>query len=362
MWIIDIYKNRKVKNKCIWTIIIFILPVLLVFSPYLFSRYDNIISYNTEIYISLFCAALWSFLGPLLINSYFENMVYFINLVENSFFSTNDVIQDEENLKGDVYELYSLEIRKFKRRQKVFFVGWVGLILTILLCSTEQLKAFSFYGFSDIYYWLLLVYIAFIAYLQSIGFSALIMSISIIKNCLKHNELLENILEFNFGTGINEFGKVVTHTTMCFFSGILYFPILIVYAKETSDVLTFGIYTLMMIFIISLVVCFISACLIIRKNAKAQRESLIDEFRQIYNKKMKISIANYDNNHTIDDVVRELQVHNIYNHIQELERININPVKLDKITATVFTIIFPALFFVNDMIGLYNSLFLWFKT
>lgn len=83
----------------------------------------------------------------------------------------------------------------------------------------------------------------------------------------------------------------------------------------------------------------------IHKKAKSQKEKMIDEFRQMYNYKMKKSIANFEKNHSIDDVVSELQVYNIYNHIKELENININPVSGNRFIMTIFSIFFQHCFF-----------------
>lgn len=346
MWVFNIYKKAKMKDRLLFTFVVFLLPIVVIFIPYLIKNFTAIIHYKFSIILALFFAMSWSFLGPLLINNYFEKLNGFIKKVDETADNTNDLIADSADhlTAQSVYDSCSIH---FKKICLIFFFLWDGILMFILLKNADRMRFFSFFGYQDPYYWILLLYISFIAYLQAIGFSELIICNQTINKLLKRKKFIENVIESDFENGIKLFGSMITTTTLSFFSGIAYFPILIEFCKQQSVTLYLLVIPVMLIFLVSLILYFCLSAYNVWKCAKERKDRLIGEFQELYNTHMKASLNNTFTDKT-DVIINELKIHNINEHIERLGNININPIGAGNFLATLFTVIFPMLFFITD--------------
>ena len=179
------------------------------------------------------------------------------------------------------------------------------------------------------------------------------MTFRIIKRIISNNALLD-VLEGSFEEGIEVLGDFLRKTSLYFFTGIVFFPILIVFAKNQSVWLLLLIFIIMLVFIIAILSFFLCSYYIIRKCASKRKQSLIDEFRNIYNIYLKASFEKCNNIQY--SILNELKIVNANNHLKKLEQINVNPIHFSKTVITVFTMIFPALFFIKDMAELFSYL------
>lgn len=169
-------------------------------------------------------------------------------------------------------------------------------------------------------------------------------------DCLKSETLLKNILMSDFGGGIKKVGSLIVVTCICFGTGALYFPILISFARQGSNFLKMATYGLVLVFAFALFMFFIISFFVIQGYAKKAKGMIVDEVKNIYNKKIEDSI----NNRYIDNLVgikNELQISNLHERLNDLEGINVNPVDLQGITATVLTIFVPVALYIKDVIG-----------
>lgn len=356
MWIYELNQKKIGDHKFFYTFLIFVLPVIVLFLPYVCLRINHLSTYDIETWAALALAGSWAYLGPYLINKYFEGLDSFCQKTIALSNSTNDVIADTQKVPIEVslYEITNEEEKNYRKRVWKFYVFWGGLITLVLLFFNNRLQDFAFFGFTDIYYWIALAYINFLLYLQSIGFSAIIMTFRIIKRIISNNAILDDVLEGSFEEGIEALGDFLRKTSLYFFTGIVFFPILIVFAKNQSVWLLLLIIIIMLVFIIAILSFFLYSYYIIRKCALKRKQSLIDEFRNIYNKHLK---ASFDKCNNIQcSILNELKIINANNHLNKLEQINVNPIHFSKTIITIFTIIFPALFFIKDMAELFSYL------
>lgn len=350
MWIHELYRKRRIKSKPFFTFLVFILPVVIIFMPYVIMRIDHLTSYDVATWLSLCFAGSWAFLGPFLIDRYFESLEDFQKNIICAAKNENNQSEDNNDvlIQQEIGDLIFIEKKHFKNRLWKIAVAWIGIIIIILLVFNKRLSDFAFYGFSDVYYWLALIYISFLLYLQSIGFSGIVMTFKIIRKTILKQTIMDNVLENSFQDGIKILGDFLLQTTMYFFTGIVFFPILIVFSKNQSLELTFAIITVMLIFITAILIFFLSSYYAIWQCALRRKNFLIDQFRRIYNAKMKLAMAPSTKVVT-RQIVDELKILNINNHILKLEQINVTPINLSKTFVAVFTIIFPALFFIKDL-------------
>ncbi len=354
MWIYNLFLKRNKLPKAILAFLLFVLPVVLLFLPYVFMRIEHLAQYNIETWIGLGLAGTWAFSSPLLINGFFEELALFKQNVTSLISNSNDVIQDDiKKCTADVLESIICKEQAYSsKRVWRIFAFWGSLITVVLLLFNRRLADFAFYGFKDVYYWIALLYIVFLLYLQSIGFSSIILSYKIINQVLQQHYVLEDILEGSFEEGIESLGRFLQKTALYFFTGIMFFPILIAFAKNQSIWLWLAVVVMMMIFIVAVLVFFLRSYYLIWKSASERKCALITKFRNIYTSNLRESFKN--NDRLGCSILNELKTLNISNHLKRLEQINVYPIHISNTLVTIFTIIFPALFFVKDLIELFS--------
>ncbi len=350
MWIYRLLEKKT--RRPIWVFLYFVLPVIIVFLPFFIGRFDHLKTFDLQTWISLGLAGSWTFLGPYFIYGYFEAILTCKKDLISYSKSLNDIIPDHYDIPVEtaVSDLYDRESRAFSKRSKLISCIWIPLVVGILLIFNRRLEDFAFWGFRDIYYWIAICYIAFLVYLTSLGFSGLLTTNRLLRNITKEQHIMEDIMEGSFQTGVMTLGSFLVRTTLYFFSGVVFFPILIVFASNQSEILSFMIIILMVVFTISVLVFFLSSYRTISKSAQKGKEALIDEFQTIYNKAMRKSLLERDGTEDIQLLMlNELRISNVYWHIEKLKEINTNPIQLSRIIVTVFTVLFPVLFFLKDL-------------
>lgn len=352
MWIYKLLRNKT--RKTIVVFLVFVLPITVIFLPYVIQRFSYLKTYTLETWISLALAGSWAFLGPYFIFRYFESIKTFQNTIITLSDSSNDVTTDHhDSVSETVTQIIKEEMKAFSTAHKIICFIWIPIVIGILIVFNERLQDFAFWGFSDPYYWIAIVYISFLLYLQSLGFSGLLSTYRLIRRITALDYMIEDVLEGSFQDGIKIFGTLLIKTTLYFFSGIVFFPILIVFAKQQSAALTLSIIIVMFIFSISVLVFFLYTYWLIYQSAEKRKNALIEEFQAIYNREMKESLSTPEPvNASYHFILNELKISNVYRHIEKLEKINTNPIHLSKVVVTVFTVIFPALFFIQDFLEL----------
>ena len=339
IWIEKFYQNCNPLKKCYKTFIAFVLPMIILFIPYFITRGTFVLNFNIGRRLALLAAGTWGFVGPLCIQYYFEKIRAFDKFV--------DEVKDKNETHIDYLEQY---LPLYKRLVIIISIIWGLAIVCILLFFRVRLEEYAFYGFSDFYYWLLIVYCLLMAHFQAFGFAGLILVILLLMDCLKSETLLKNILMSDFGGGIKKVGSLIVVTCICFGTGALYFPILISFARQGSNFLKMATYGLVLVFAFALFMFFIISFFVIQGYAKKAKGMIVDEVKNVYNKKIEDSI----NNRYIDNLIgikNELQISNLHERLNDLEGINVNPVDLQGITATVLTIFVPVALYIKDVIG-----------
>lgn len=353
MWIYKLLQNKSKKTFVIF--LIFVLPIIIIFLPYVLGRLNHLKNYDLQTWLSLALAGSWAYLGPYFIFKFLKSIETFKNSIITLSKNTNDVIEDNHPISVDktIAKIFADEIKSFSVIHRVICFIWIPLIIGILLIFNKRLQDFAFFGFTDLYYWIAIAYISFLLYLQSLGFSGLLTTYRLIRKTISIDYIIDDIMEGSFQDGIKIFGSILIRTTLYFFSGIVFFPILILFAKNQSRFLTLLIIIVMFVFSISILTFFLYSYHLISRNAAKRKNALVEEFQFIYNTEMKKSLCNsYESEDLQSHILKELKIANIYRHIEKLEQINTNPIHFGKVIVTAFTVIFPALFFIKDLLEL----------
>lgn len=338
IWLEKFYLNCNTWKKICKTFLWFIFPMIILFIPYFIMRGIFVLNFNIGRRLALLAAGSWGFIGPLCIQYYFSTIRKF------------DKFIDEVKSKNEEHKSYlEVYLPLYKKVVKVITVVWGLFIVCILLFFRVRLEDYAFYGFKDFYFWLLIIYCLFMAHLHAYGFAGLMLVVLLIVDCFKSETLLKNILLSDFNGGIKKIGNLVVITCICFGTGALYFPILISFARQGSNSLKLATYGLALVFAFSLFMFFVISYYVIQNYAKKAKGLIVDEVKVIYDKKLYDSI-NVKSEDGITSIKNELQINNLHDRINDLESINVNPVDLQGISATILTIFIPVALYLKDII------------
>lgn len=259
-------KQTYSKNKVPIIVKKFVLIPAIVFSIPLILRFSNILTYSVWRIISLFAAASWSFWGPYLIYQYH---IQYIEFYETLSFLEN------YSIKNIFYHTYC----GFQRRVRIASCVW-GLLALIIIIFPDTLKGYSFYGYTDFWYWFFLIYILFSLHLTACGFVGVVTSFQLLNNLVKSN-LMTELLQRK-PRKLKAFGKFSFSTVRYFLSGIVFIPILIDFIQENW--IYPQILTIIGIFAFVLVTCiaFFYPLWLVRQCAEKSRESLLDKLEAEY--------------------------------------------------------------------------------
>lgn len=343
-WIEKFYQNCSPLKKCYKTFLFFMLPMIILFIPYFIMRGTFVLNFNIGRRLALLAAGSWGFVGPLCIQYYFEKIRTFDTFV--------DSVKSGNEKHFEYLERY---LPLYKKTVIIISIIWGFAIVIILLFFRVRLEDYAFYGFGDFYYWLLIIYCLLMAHFQAFGFAGLILVVLLLNDCLKSKTLLVNILMSDFSGGIKKIGNLIVVTCICFGTGALYFPILISFARQGSSFQKWATYGLVLVFALALFLFFIVSFFVIQSYAKKSKGIIVGEIKDVYNKKLLDSIKNTKDDSLIG-IRNELQINNLHDRIKDLETINVNPIDLQGITATVLTIFVPVALYIKDIISFLSNI------
>lgn len=325
------------QNKVLILLCSFILPSIFVFSIPLVLRFSSIIDYTFWRIISLIIAASWSFWGPYFIYRYHVRVVCLYQK-----------ILDEDN-KTEVTSIFQQVYKKNHGIEAILTIIWWAIVFPILILFPETLYGYSFYGFHDFWYYVFVGYILFILHLNACGFSGVLSSISLIKKLSKSS--LMRIMIQKSPWNLRAMGQFSYYTTLYFFSGVAYIPILIDFIKSNNIYPQIGVVLSVGIFTFVCLVSFFVPVQIIKRNATACKEDLLKKAEAEY---IKFS---YKQLRSPKTVIKELKQLNIYNSIQFIQSIQINVIDSSKVFTMFTTLILPASIAILENWNTLNPLF-----
>lgn len=342
-WLYELLDRQTIKNKALLIVVEFILPPLFLFSIPLCLRFSSFLSYSVWRIFSLFAAASWSFWGPYFIYQYH---VRFIEFYENLSFLEN------RSIKKTFYDIYN----GFQKRVRIASIIWVTLA-AILIIKPETLRGYSFYGYTDGWYWFFLSYIIFSLHLTACGFIGVQTSFCLLKSLAK-NDLMTDLLRQK-PRKLKAFGQFSFSTVKFFSSGISFVPILIDFIQENKIYPQILIVIGIGLFIVVTCIAFFYPLWLINQCAKESRESLLDKFEAEY------ICYLYSRKRCKWDFFQSLQQIDRYNSLCFVQSIKIELLDSSKAFSVFATIIIPIAIAVSERVipqdinvtAIFNSLF-----
>ena len=268
MWIYNFFK--KPKKKWLYALLISDVPMLLALSPYIITYWKFLWSYPLPRLLSILLAGFWTWLGPYLILKWYEFFEEFLSQIDRI-----------PGNKGIAHITYKDKIER-STYSIVISAVWSLAVISILLLpiGRQNLTTYYLYGFKDVYYWIFIICVGYIALFTSKFILFMIYS-GIEINAIMKNETLVAYLLQNSGkhTSMSLIGDLIARTSIYFCSGFFFFPIMIVFYLETQNVsfnTSAAVFILMGIFIALIGVYVGIINWIVREKAQTSKDKLLN--------------------------------------------------------------------------------------
>lgn len=230
------------------------------------------------------------------------------------------------SIKKIFYDTYN----GFQKRVLIVSIVW-GLLATIVVIWPETLRGYSFYGYTDGWYWIFLFYILFSLHLTACGFIGVQTSFCLLKRLANSN--LMTVLLQQGPRKLKAFGKFSFSTVKYFSSGIFFIPILIDFIQENKEHPQILIASGIGLFIVVTCIAFFYPLWLINRCAKESRESLLDELEAEYISHL------YSRKHSKWDFFQSLQQIDRYNSLCFVQSIKIELLDSSKVFSVFTTLV-----------------------
>lgn len=336
-WLYELVSNSRIKNKSLFIFLIFIIPPVFIFITPLALRFEMVFQYTIWRIFSLITASTWSFLGPLCIYKYYVRVV---SLYQKCI-SINGISENKTIF------VKALKLNRFLII--LFTILWIAIVIPVLIFAPNTLYNYSVYGYFDFWYYIFLFYIIFILHLNACGFAGVVTSIMLIYH-LSESSLMKIIIR-SYPQRLKLLGQFSFHTTIYFFSGIVYIPILIDFINSNTIYPQTGVFLGIFLFCATCLLSFSIPLFFIRKRAAIQKENLIALFVSRYTKSLF-------NNHLSRCRSRQgLNQLNTYNALQYMLNIQINVIDYSKVLTILTAVILPCLISAWEHMSFWDNLF-----
>lgn len=329
-WVYEFLDTFQFPKSKAGKIILFftIIPLTLFLFPFI-RRFSQIASYPWWRKFSLISAFSWSFWGPYCIYQYHTQII--------------TLFQDLSCFRNcSIREAFQDTYRKFNRRVIIATLVWEFFLVAILVIYPETLVPYSFYGYSDFWYWAFLAYISFDVHLTACGIVGIFFSFLLLKKLIQ-NGLMIQLLQQS-PRKLKVFGRFSFSISLYFFSGITFIPILIDYIRNNYEYSQVGVMAGIGIFTGSALLSLIYPVWIVKRGAGKSQELLLNKLEAEYIKYL------HQRSHCKWNFLQELRQLNRYNSIQFVKSIKIELLDSSKIFAIFTTLIFPTLLAIVGMI------------
>ncbi len=322
-------ESKTEKEKIIKSFIYFVLPIFVLFIPFIITRFPLWSQFTFFEFFALFCAGLMSTLMPYLLNRYKDKF--------DAFFDALILHDQDQNTQ---FKLNNRSIAKYELHHKnlnlIFFFIMVVLVIGALISNASLLSHYGFYS-NDIYIYILFVYLAFLLFQTAMGIAGVIMTIIVITDLAKENSIIEDAMDECYDRGMYMFGDFSFKTTLYFLFGLLYIPIVSVYIMNAEQLIVEVLLILSVVMYGSfLILSFLVPNLILNAKAQAHKRFLIAQNKQKYKQYCIDILESYPNSNAPKDIELEqlkaleveLRTLNLYNYINTLNNINTYPITL----------------------------------
>lgn len=343
-WVYELLAKNWIKHIRVKILLLFVLPSILLFITPLAERIRAVEGYTVWRILSLLLAATWVYLGPLLIWKFYNSHV--------TLFNNINLHSDAHN--GNVKRIFKKNVLLNKRLVLVFSTTWIPLVIAVLLIKPDLLERYSIYGYSDCWYYVFVIYVAFILHLTACGIAGVASSILLTLELSKSGALIKDIID-DHNYALKNFGDFSFTTTKCFFSGVVFIPILVDFIFGTSAVYNTGLFFAICFFGICILLSFYVPFYYIKKSAESSKDEIISEveFQYIVQYRMQRENVNLDGN---QQIISQINLLMTYNHLQYVKSIDTSPAQMNKVLIVIAGAILPFFIFLFENFEMFQQI------
>jgi hypothetical protein len=270
-------------TRWFWGGALHLLPVVLVLAFVFLFRSPEITHSKKEI-ITLFLAATWVWIGPVLI-WYYERYV-----LPQFARDCKKIIVDPINYEAVRRAAYE---NVYKLRFSRYFIPiWVAIVALTFYSAENYLRGFGLRDHNDVLWWIILFGVALIAGYSSLGFCLAYKALCLTQ-LVARARLDRNIYHADGILGLSFIGEFSFKTSAMFFSGWLFAPLLILSTKSNTlwGYLTSVQISLIATYFLFTVIYFLAPIYLIHYKILKEKALRADTYYQSLNNLLAKSVA-----------------------------------------------------------------------
>ena len=336
--IIESNKPFRIKSKILSCVFKFGLIPLIVLFLYYFGFPFSHMKLQNEYLLILISILFWTgYLGPCLIRYYDET------LLPNFFQKATDLVPDKEK----IYYLAKKYDTMFSKKFWIISIPWAVLLLLTFVNNIDILKTYGrITGISDIYFWIGIISVLWIALLTSIGFWGVITTICAINELSKEELNIDPLHPDKLG-GLSSVGYYAIGTTLSFSTGSLFLPAAFLFVSHKINE-TYFVYILVSIFSIFICISFFYPTYKIHKSAVRIRDKILDKLRKKYNQ-LNQSLNSSENNQ-MNVMTAYFNLYRINTEYEHYKNVHLYPFESKIFLKLISSIVLPFVFLVIDKV------------
>lgn len=306
------------------------LPSNLVFILFYLMRYEHI---TRGFLVAYIFALIWINLGPFLIFWYDER------LLPDFFRRTIDVVPNREKL-NKMAEKYD---KMFSQKYWIITIPWT----TLLVCIWSGLPTLAeggIMGVGDLWFWIFLIGIVWMAILNSIGFCGVIVTISAIREISDETLDIDPLHPDRLG-GLSCFGYFAIGTTLLFSTGSIILPGAFQILSKVSAT-AFYVYLAVLLFSLFTAFSFLYPTVRVHQKARSIRDAILDRLRKRHAELS--SVLDTRNRNHGDLIASYLELYRLRNEYQDYKNVKLYPFEFETFLKLVTSVMLPFMIWVIE--------------
>ncbi len=303
------------------------------------------ISFTSRMWFGIVCGLIWIWLGPFLINNYVQK-------INETFLNAKDLkILRIENYNRTLVDA-NTKLGKFG----VLNVIWVLFILAIAVFDNSYLNRFGIGNFTDPYFYIFLLMLAYVLYFTSVGIRGVLIVYQLINELVNENKIKLDFYNSDKMGGLKCFKELIYTAAKLFATGVLFFPILLDYILYTSDIrVKVALYLSIILFTVILIMTFFIPIKKLYDYANEHRDMYLNELGG----KLKCLATDLIENEKNCSIKDGILIINYCHQINIISTVSVFDVASDTYLQIIGSILIPFFtYFINsqDIINIFQAL------
>lgn len=339
------YNSKSTLIQICISFCILSIPMLLIFTPFIITRYKYFFNYTIGMWCGLVFGGIWIAFSPFMIYLFIKKLKHFFIILKD-----NNISQNLDKLKNICFKKF-VSIDWFN-------ILWILLIIGALIIDRGYLERFGLFGFTDVYFYIFIGLIIVILYCTSLGFKGTYIVVQLIRILVKQRNIYLDFFNADGAGGIKCMKDIVSFTTRIFSTGTLFVPILLDYIFYTDS-----LYVKLILYIsIALLAIFILLSYFIpifklSNYTNTEKENYLNKLTEKYRKIANISIINSYNGN-LEEEIEALNLYNFISYVNDIKLLKIDTMLVLELIISIIIPILSLFFNFNDICNLFMDIFL----